>query len=72
MRVVLVALVVAGFAFPFAIMVTTTLADVGSGDDRPWEYASIGTPVYPYYVSLPDEALERVQVGDEFLWYAAG
>lgn len=56
----------------FAVIAATTLADVGAGDDRPWEYASIGTPVYPYYVSLPDEALERVQVGDEFLWFAAG
>ena len=49
-----------------------TLTEAATADDGPWEYAAIGAASFPYYASVDAAALGRVNVGDKFLWYAAG
>jgi hypothetical protein len=52
------------------VAVAAPLAEAGAGDDLPWEFDSVGLPLFPYYALFPQAALTRVQVGDKFLWYA--
>ena len=56
----------------FTVATALTLAEAGAADDQPWEYVAIGTATFPYYASVDAAALGRVNVGDKFLWYAAG
>jgi hypothetical protein len=52
--------------------VAVLLAETGTADDLPWEYISLGQPVFAYYADLPAAAAGRVQAGDQFDWYAGG
>lgn len=55
-----------------SVTVAASLTEAGAGDDLPWEYISQGLPIFPYYADLPQDALQRVRVGDKFQWYAGG
>lgn len=52
------------------VAVAVPLQETATADDLPWQYISQGLPAFPYYADLPQAALQRVKVGDQFLWYA--